>query len=100
MRYWGRETRDLLERLEGQLSRAVLRGPRDSNAHSATRPLGAVTHAVGGRDIERTVEYGPQSGRAAARSFQHDPHPPALWSRRLASLFFRDCRASSIRSVG
>src|SRR6266567_5151012 len=39
MSYWTREVRDLLERLEGRLSRAVLRGPRGSNAHSATRPL-------------------------------------------------------------
>jgi hypothetical protein len=34
-----REVRDLLERLEGRLSRAVLRGLRGSNAHSATRLL-------------------------------------------------------------
>ncbi|WP_151756867.1 hypothetical protein [Dictyobacter vulcani] len=39
MSYRGREVRDLLERLEGKLSRAVLRGPRGSNAHSATRLL-------------------------------------------------------------
>ncbi len=37
MSYRGREVRDLLERLEGRLSRAVLRGLRGSNAHSATR---------------------------------------------------------------
>ncbi|MGI9057049.1 MAG: HNH endonuclease [Ktedonobacteraceae bacterium] len=34
-----REVRDLLERFEGKLSRAVLRGLRGSNAHSATRLL-------------------------------------------------------------
>ena len=34
-----RKVRDLLERLEGRLSRAVLRGPRGSNARSATRLL-------------------------------------------------------------
>ena len=39
MSYRGREVRDLLERLEGRLSRAVLRGLRGSNAHSATRLL-------------------------------------------------------------
>ncbi|HYU73072.1 MAG TPA: hypothetical protein VEL31_10370 [Ktedonobacteraceae bacterium] len=39
MSYRGREVRDLLERLEGKLSRAVLRGPRGSNAYSATRLL-------------------------------------------------------------
>ncbi len=37
MSYRSREVRDLLERLEGRLSRAVLRGLRGSNAHSATR---------------------------------------------------------------
>src|ERR1700680_239402 len=39
MSFWDREVRDLLERLEGKLSRAVLRGPRNSNVHSATRLL-------------------------------------------------------------
>jgi hypothetical protein len=39
MSYRSREVRDLLERLEGKLSRAVLRGLRGSNAHSATRLL-------------------------------------------------------------
>src|SRR6266700_8234870 len=39
MSYGGREACDLLERLEGRLSRAVLRGLRGSNAHSATRLL-------------------------------------------------------------
>jgi 5-methylcytosine-specific restriction endonuclease McrA len=39
MSFRSREVRDLLERLEGKLSRAVLRGPRGSNAHSATRLL-------------------------------------------------------------
>lgn len=39
MSYRGREVRDLLERLEGRLSRAVLRGLRGSNAPSATRLL-------------------------------------------------------------
>ncbi len=37
MSYRGREVRDLLERLEGRLSRAVLRGLGGSNALPATR---------------------------------------------------------------
>src|SRR5712692_4349369 len=39
MSYRGREVRDLLERLEGRLSRAVLRGLGGSNALPATRLL-------------------------------------------------------------
>jgi hypothetical protein len=37
MSYRSREVRDLLERLEGRLSRAVLRGLGGSNAPPATR---------------------------------------------------------------
>src|SRR5256885_13123934 len=39
MSYRSREVCDLLERLEGRLSRAVLRGLGGSNALPATRPL-------------------------------------------------------------
>src|SRR6266436_7835127 len=44
MSYRSREVRDLLERLEGKLSRAVLRGLGGSNAHPATRLLQKWNH--------------------------------------------------------
>ena len=55
MSYWGREVRDLLERLEGKLSRAVLRGPRGSNVHSATRPFRTSVDAPCSRSTQREV---------------------------------------------
>ena len=46
MSYRGREVRDLLERLEGRLSRAVLRGLGGSNALPATRLFSSVSEHV------------------------------------------------------
>ncbi len=60
MSYRGREVRDLLERLEGRLSRAVLRGLRGSNAHSATRLLekwGRRCAYCGAQDVPLQVEH-------------------------------------------
>jgi hypothetical protein len=48
MSSWGWEVRDWLERLEGKLSRAVLRGLGGSNALPATRPLGTPADAARG----------------------------------------------------
>ena len=41
MSEWRREVRDVLERLDGRLSRAVLRGLGGSNACPATRVVGS-----------------------------------------------------------
>ncbi|GER92252.1 hypothetical protein KDW_64140 [Dictyobacter vulcani] len=60
MSYRGREVRDLLERLEGKLSRAVLRGPRGSNAHSATRLLEKWQRTCaycGAKDLPLQIEH-------------------------------------------
>src|SRR6266702_349537 len=56
MSYRGREVRDLLERLEGRLSRAVLRGLRGSHAHSATRLNHRARLCPGRNGVRRDTE--------------------------------------------
>ncbi len=65
MSYRGREVRDLLERLEGRLSRAVLRGLGGSNALPATRQQAL-------EDYTRAVELDPSNAYAyAGRGMTH-----------------------------
>src|SRR6266567_3525662 len=83
MSYRGREVRDLLERLEGRLSRAVLRGLRGSNAHSATRHLDVHgeenKHATGVLPNYRQGPPEPELGRLV-RWIDH--HSVAQWDHR------------------
>src|SRR5712692_8275088 len=65
MSYRGREVRDLLERVEGRLSRAVLRGLGGSNALPATRQQAL-------EDYTRAVELDPSNAYAyAGRGMTH-----------------------------
>jgi len=57
MSYQSREVRDLLERLEGKLSRVVLRGLRGSNTHSATR-LMQTPHSGEGKRVQGAAPGG------------------------------------------